>query len=53
MKKIIFFLFLALLITGLAAAQASAGGTMYVAINTIDLKDLVHVHNAALFKNVK
>ena len=38
MKKIVFFLFLVLLITGFAAAQASAGGTMYVAINTIDLK---------------
>ena len=38
MKKILFVLCLILIITGFAAAQASRGGTMYVAIKTVELK---------------
>jgi len=38
MKKVLMVLCLALFITGLAAAQASRGGTMYVATKTTALK---------------
>jgi len=38
MKKLIIMLSLALFMTGLAAAQASNGGTMYVAVKTVALK---------------
>jgi len=38
MKKSVSILCLILFVTGLAAAQASAGGTMYVAVKTVDLK---------------
>jgi len=38
MKKIILFLSLILFIAGLAAAQVRAGGTLYVATKTLDLK---------------
>jgi len=38
MKKILFVLFLTLIITGFATAQASRGGTMYVAVKTVELK---------------
>jgi len=38
MKKLLFFLCLALVVTGIAAAQVRAGGTLYVATRTLDLK---------------
>jgi len=38
MKKLVIVLILTLFITGLAAAQASNGGTMYVAVKTVALK---------------
>jgi len=38
MKKVIILLCLVLFITGLAAAQVSAGGTLYVAVKTVTLK---------------
>ena len=38
MKRILFVLLLVLIVAGLAAAQASRGGTMYVAVQTLDLK---------------
>ncbi|MCL2806447.1 MAG: hypothetical protein FWD26_10960 [Treponema sp.] len=38
MKKILIGLFLALIVTGFAAAQVSRGGTLYVAVKTVDLK---------------
>ena len=38
MKKILIILCLVLFITGLAAAQAQAGGTMYVSVKELDLK---------------
>jgi len=38
MKKTLIFLSLILFVTGLAAAQVSAGGTLYVAVKTITLK---------------
>jgi hypothetical protein len=38
MKKVVMFFCLALFITGLAAAQVSAGGTLYVAVRSVALK---------------
>jgi len=38
MKKILLFLCLGLFISGFAMAQVRAGGTLYVAIRTVDLK---------------
>ncbi|MCL2808922.1 MAG: hypothetical protein FWD24_02515 [Treponema sp.] len=38
MKKLLLILFLGLIITGLAAAQVARGGTLYVAVRTVDLK---------------
>ncbi|MCL2722140.1 MAG: hypothetical protein FWD47_12495 [Treponema sp.] len=38
MKKLLLILFLGLIITGLAAAQVARGGTLYVAVRTLDLK---------------
>jgi len=38
MKRLLFILCLVLFITGLAAAQVRAGGTMYVSVKEIDLK---------------
>jgi uncharacterized protein YgiM (DUF1202 family) len=38
MKKIFILLCLVLLVTGLAAAQVSVGGTLYVAVRTVTLK---------------
>jgi hypothetical protein len=38
MKKIAIFLCLALFVTGFIAAQVRAGGTLYVATRTLDLK---------------
>jgi len=38
MKKVIIFLCLVLFAAGFAAAQVSAGGTLYVAVKTVTLK---------------
>jgi len=38
MKKILFVFCLILLVSGIAAAQVSRGGTLYVAVKTVDLK---------------
>ncbi|MCL2759423.1 MAG: hypothetical protein FWD22_04360 [Treponema sp.] len=38
MKKILFVFCLVLFVTGFAAAQVRAGGTLYVATKTVDLK---------------
>ncbi|MDR0324376.1 MAG: hypothetical protein LBI12_08030 [Treponema sp.] len=38
MKKIIILLFIGLVAAGFAAAQVSAGGTLYVAVKTVSLK---------------
>ncbi|MCL2802011.1 MAG: hypothetical protein FWD28_09670 [Treponema sp.] len=38
MKKLISIICLALIVTGIAAAQVRAGGTLYVATRTLDLK---------------
>jgi hypothetical protein len=38
MKRILFIFCLILFVAGLAAAQASAGGTLYVAVRTLTLK---------------
>jgi len=38
MKKVLFILCLVLIITGIASAQARAGGTLFVSVRDLDLK---------------